>query len=193
MNAHPRIDGRSAAGFTLVEVMIAVSIFIVLIAMAIAAYTSTMRFASEGSTHVNFIDTARAAEQQILKYVQAGGAVGVEAEAIRLYMPDDTIARIKFEDDDGDPQTVADNRLVYDPNESVANNDVEICREVSPIDGEPMFKLVATSPRSVILSFHVGEVPPEDSDGSELLAGQGYQGVEVRVSATPRNQGTIYY
>ena len=56
---------------------------------------------------------------------------------------------------------------------------------ISPIDGEPMFQIASTSPRTALVSFHVGDLPP--AGGGTLLLGGGYQGVEVRAAATPRN------
>ena len=92
---------------------------------------------------------------------------------------------IRFIDEDSDPTTLGDNVLQVDPDISVASNETVLCDFVSAIPGEEMFQIVPSSPRSALVVFHVGERPPNGAP--QLLAGQGYQGIEIRCAATPRN------
>ena len=73
--------------------------------------------------------------------------------------------------------------LVY---QRTGSADVILCRNVTALtDGSPIFSVVATTPQAIRIGFHVGD----DPDGAEgrNTTGYGYQGLEVRFSATPRN------
>lgn len=183
--------GRSRKGFTIVEVVVAAFIMAVLMTVAMGAFTSSLRHGREGTSHIEYIEDARIAEQQIVKYVQMGRAISVASDALTIMMPDLSQARVQYVDGDKDATTLDDNVLEYDPNTAVADDEMELCNGVSAIAGEEMFQLVATSPRTALITFHVGEIP-EAKPEEELMTAEGYQGVEIRLSATPRNLGTVY-
>ena len=177
-------------GFSITELVFAAAIMAIVMTLALGTYSSTMLQGREGTFHVRLIDDARSAEQKLVKYIQRGRAISASASQLLIMMPDNTQARIRFLDQDGDINTLEDNYLEYDPDTSVAGDEELVCDYVSAIPAETMFQLVPTSPRTALISFHVGEVP---AAGDNLLVGSGYQGVEVRMSSTPRNLGTIYY
>ena len=172
-------------GYTLVELMMATAILTAVLSMGIRIYTQTMTHAQEGSTHLSMIGKARSAEQRIVLLVYSARAVGAKTNQLDIVMEDLTQGQLRFIDQDSDPTTLEDNILEVDPDTSVANNEFVLCNFVSPIAGEQMFRVVPSSPRTALVSFHVGERQP--AGGPNLLAGQGYQGMEIRLAATPRN------
>lgn len=179
----------ASAGFTLTELIVSSTVLTAVVAISLGAYTTIIREGREGTLHARYIDGARSTEQNIVKFVQAGKAVSANASALDIMKPDSGYARIQYVDGDGDADTLEDNALEYDPDTGVGGDEVMLCNFVTAIPGEPMFQILATSPRTALCTFHVGEVPKA---GEQLLYGMGYQGVEIRVAATPRNLGSIY-
>jgi len=161
------------------------------LAMALGTYVSTIMHAQEGSFHISVMAKARAAEQQIVKYIQLGRAVSADTDRMILLDRELVEGHIQFVDEDGNVDTVEDNRLVYDPDVDRPGDEVVVCDWVSPIPGEPMFQVTGSSPNAALIAFHVGEVPGGDDD-ADLLTAEGYQGVEVRLAATPRNRQIFY-
>jgi len=172
-------------GYTLMEIMFAMSILTTVVVLSMNLYISIMGHARESSVQVSLIGKARLAEQKIVKFVQGSRAVGAKTNQLEFVMMDLTQGQIRFIDEDSDPTTLEDNILQVDPDVSVASNESVLCDFVSPIPGEEMFQVMPSSPRTALVVFHVGERPP--TGGPQLLAGQGYQGIEIRCAATPRN------
>jgi type II secretory pathway pseudopilin PulG len=175
----------SQAGFTIVEVVMA--FFVLTMAMAIVLSTQiyAMREASGDSLHAQYIDYARAAEQVLVNIIQAQTAIGVSTNGLEAYGMDYARAfTIRFIDEDDDPTTVENNRLVIDPDVSIDGDESVVCEYVSPLETEEMFRVISTSPTSAVIMFHVGELAPENK---KARLGRNYHGVEVRLSATPRN------
>ena len=160
-------------------------IMVTAVAMSIGLYVMTITQAREGSVHLSIIGKARGTEQRIIKFVESARAVGAKSNQLDVVMMDLTQGVIEFIDADGDPATLADNTLELDPDTSVASNETVLCDFVSPVPGEAMFQVLSSSPRTALLTFHVGERPP--AGPSQLRLGQGYQGIEIRCAATPRN------
>lgn len=186
MKTEGKIASFRRMGFTLTELMIATALASLVAAGGYAAFSYAMRYVLAGGYQVQFNTAARMSSQKIIQYVEQGKAVGVTTNGLNIMTVNLKCARISFDRGDGDLSTVQDNRLIYDPDVEVAGNEKTICRYVSPIEGEQMFSIVASCPNAARVCFHVG-------DGTNVLdksfsgTGPGYQGVEVRVSAAPRN------
>lgn len=178
--------GGAVRGFTLPEVLIASSVLVMVATAALAAFMTALKMSVAGGNQVRFTAMGREASQRIARYVEEGKSVGVSGNGLEIVTVNLRPARIYFVDTDGDPETVSDNLLIYDPDLSVSGDEVEICDYVSPIPGESMFSIVPATPDAASVRFHVGDgtnVSHTEFSGT----GQGYQGVQVRVSATPRN------
>lgn len=184
MNAVKRMRRRQ--GFTLTEVMVASSLALIVVGAAYTVFSHASRFTRAGGYQVQFTAMARKASQKITRYVEQGKAVAVSSNALLIMSVDLKAAEVRFQDGDGDPDTVVDNRLIYDSDTGSPGGEVVVCTHVSPLEGEPMFSTIPTSPNAAKLAFHVG-------DGTNVGhtafsgTGQGYQGTAVRFSATPRN------
>ena len=176
----------SRAGFTITEVVLATGVFSMAMSIMMGAHVLTMREVGGDSNHVRYIDEARASEQFIVNMIQAETAIGVTADGLEVYNQDfQQVFTIRFIDEDGDPGTVDDNTLVSDPDPNKKGDEQVICRAVSPLAGAEMFEIIPTSPLSTRISFHIGELPPENRQ--KMQKGKNYHGVEVRITATPRN------
>jgi len=177
---------QNRGGFTLTEILIATAVSSVVVILALVTFSHATRQVRAGCSQVWFTAEGRLTAQKIVRYIEMGKAVGLASNGLNILTIDLETARISFDDGDGDAGTVDSNVLIYDPNTATAGGEVEICSHVSAIDGVPMFSLIPSSPSSAAIAFHLG-------DGSNMLAqaslasGEGYQGVEVRVSGTPRN------
>jgi len=180
---------RGKAGFTISELVMATFVMMAMMALAVGVFTSTMRSGREGSFHLQTIDESRSVEQTIARLIRRGRAVSVSGNSVRIVMADGGEEQIRFIDQDSDPETLDDNILQYDPTVGAGGDEVTLCRQVTALTSEAMFQTVATSPKSALLSFHLGEVP---KPGDALMVGEGYQGVEIRLAATPRNLCTVY-
>jgi hypothetical protein len=183
-----RMPKRGNAGFTLPEVAIASGLLVFVCAGVLAAFLTGLKMSVAGGNQVRFTALGREAAQKISRFVEDGKSVGVTTQGLEIVTVNLMAARIYLDDRDGDPDTVADNFLMYDPDSDplVTGDEREICNYVSPIPGEPMFSLVPATPDAVSVCFHVGD-GTNISHASFSGTGEGYQGVEVRVSATPRN------
>jgi prepilin-type N-terminal cleavage/methylation domain-containing protein len=182
----PRGSAGQRAGFSLTELMIASMIVVMLMGLAISVYTMSLRQAREGILQISLIGKGRATEQKLVKYVQLGRAIGLNSNVLEIVRQDMSVAGIRYIDADNDPLTVEDNVVEYDPNIDVAGDELTVCNQVTPIPGEPMFQLMPTQPVTVMFAMHLGEVAPTNGT-PDLLPGTGYQGMEMRFSATPRN------
>lgn len=173
-------------GFTLTEAMVAAALSSLVIVAVYTALSVSSRMALAGRSQVEFNTTARLVTQKIVRYVEQGRAVGLAGNALDILTVSHQGARISFLDGDGDPGSVVDNMLVYDPDTSVFGDERVLCHYVSPLGTNPIFTIVATSPNSVRLCFHIGD-GTNAADSAFAVTGAGYQGVEVRITATPRN------
>lgn len=178
---------RTKAGFSLVEAMFSMGLFGMVAAMLYGAFIDALLDTRAGTSQARFTAMARASEQQILRYVQKGMAIWVSDNSVIVWSTNNTVGSIYYLDGDGNPGTVEDNKLVYLPSLWAAEGSaLTISTHISRIGDKPFFSLVPTSPDSVGVCYHVGDGLLED-DRSAYKSGAGYQGVEVRFAATPRN------
>ena len=179
---------HSRRGFTLTETMFSVFLFTLVSAGIYVVFIHASFGVKEGTSQANFIAEGRMAEQKILKYIQQGRAIAANAQYIDIFTTNNSLARIYYEDLDNNPYTVEDNSLKYNPDTlNTASRPETICRYVTALEGGEIFKpLVVYSPSAVQIAFHVGD-SWSYQDQDPYKTGQGYQGLEIRFSATPRN------
>ena len=170
--------------FTLVEVMVALTIAMIVGAAAISVVIFAARSAKAGGNQVRYATEARRASNRITRAVENAKAVSAKTNSLELLMTDMTMARIVF-DDGGNPNDLHSNRLLLMPTSST-NNATLLSNFVSAIPGEPMFGLVPTTPRTARIAFRVGD-GTNDQTRAFSSPGAPLQGVEVRISVTPRN------
>jgi len=175
-----------SGGFTLLEAAVALGLLSLVFAAALTALSRMTQRTAVGTSQAYFVQLARIAEQRISARVMEGKAVGIEEDRVTIITTNYTVAEIRYWDEDGRPDTVEDNWILYDRNGDWPGGEELICNYVSAIPGEEMFSLVPACPTAVRFCFHVG-----DGTGQQYNAlggsGPGYQGLEVRFSATPRN------
>jgi prepilin-type N-terminal cleavage/methylation domain-containing protein len=184
---YPTLMGRQ--GFTLAEIVIATALSTLVAAGAFMAFGFAIRNVLAGGYQVQFNYSARIAGEKIAQYIEDGKTVGISSngtglDIITVNMINSRIYYVRG----SNPNTVQSNKLMYVPN--VANSNVGVktlCTYVRPLDdGTPMFSILTMCPNAARVCFHVGD-GTNMQDRSFSGTGPGYQGVEVRMSATPRN------
>ena len=173
------------AGFTLTETIFATCIFAAVSAGIYSVFVQSQLDIRSGTSQASFIAMARLSQQQITELIQEGQAVSIYDNYIDIQTTNNQVARISFVDGDSNPNSADDNVLRYIPNAIGGSEGRDLCRFVMPI-GDAMFQALPTSPMSVMIRYHVGDGMMEE-DRDAHTSGRGYQGVEVRFSATPRN------
>lgn len=176
----------STSGMTLVEIMVGTFVSALVIAGVLAVFSYVALTTRAGVSQIQFTQDGRNASYKITRYIEEGRAASAGSNGISIVMLDLTVARIYFSDGDGDPETVEDNKLEYDPDVLASGGEVTVCSYITPIAGEQMFGMVSADSSAVRMSFHVGD-GTNVMDTSFSRTGIGYQGLEVRLSATPRN------
>ena len=180
MNAHGK------QGYTLVEMMVATIISAMVLIITLSGFLYAARLAKAGGTQVYYTAQSRLAAQKIVRYIEDGKAVGLASNGLFIVTLDLKSAKIYYQDTDGHSETVKDNYLMYDPDVTVSGNEKIICPFVTPIPGISMFGLIPSSPSSASVAFHLGDSPSEKNVSYDEM-GDGFQGIQVRVSGTPRN------
>ncbi len=182
-------------GFSLTEVIFAVFLFALVSAGVYIVFIQTLFDVKKGTSQANFLAMARSAEGQITKIVQGGQSISVFPTYVDVTVDSRLISRISFVDGDGIMGTADDNELRYIPNMNQPQDYQVLCKNVMSLwDGTlqtPMFELLPSSPAAVQFRFHVGDGMTEEDYGL-YKTGQGWQGVEMRFSASPRRQTLIW-
>lgn len=184
-------DQGKRGGFTFSELLIAVVIFGIVTAFVTPCMTVLMRFARGGSQQARFTMEARQSELKLSRFVQTGFKASVFSNRVQITSTTLTVSRISYEDLDGDPSTLSNNVIQFDPNIWEDDDEETICTYVSPIPGEPMFTNLAMAADAIRFRYHIGEATNVKYT-SRFSSSPGFQGIEVRFSATPHNLMTWY-
>lgn len=176
------------SGFTLVEVIIASGLFAILAMISIGAFGGAFRDSKACCSQIGCTAAARIAQQRITRYVEYGRSAAVVSNGVNIYAVSLTnYCRVAYLDMDNNPGTENNNELVYYPDGTSTNNMVVLCYRVSAITTNPIFFIVSTTPSSVGVAFHVGDTNNTSDAAIGSYTGQGYQGIDMRFTATPRN------
>jgi hypothetical protein len=181
------------SGFTLPEAIVASFAFAIFSVGVMASYRTVLIEARGGSSQARFLNMARNAEVTISRCIQSARGVSVPTSTcIQITFADNHCAQISYVDLDNDPGTVTNNIIRYDPDIWTIGGEKTICDCVRPLDdGSQIFTNIPVSPLAIRIGFHVGD----GTNATEALlagTGRGYQGTEVRFSATPRNSQRWY-
>lgn len=172
-------------GFTLVEVSVALSLSLITGIGILSLLLYVGNNTRWGGFQVRYNIAARRATHRIARSVESAKAVGASTNSLNIMMTDLRTARIEFQDGD-DPTNLHNNRLILIPNTANANQYTVLATHVSPIPGESMFGTIPTTPRTARVVFRIGDSAVANARAFSR-SGQDYHGVEVRLSATPRN------
>ncbi len=179
---------QKRAGFTLSEMMVAVTIFSMMAGGILMVVQTAMLQMKGGNFQSELLGLSREAQSKITYYIYRSRIFSIQGNSrLLLYPPGATSPDIlEFDDADGDPATLADNRIIYTPDGGAT---LEICRYVSQVEGPtnklPFFQPINLTPRAVRVALHMGD--NLDLSENTYATGPGYQGVELRFSVTPRN------
>ena len=175
-------------GFTLTEVAVAAALFGIVAMIALPAYVGVFRESKSCGSQVLFTADARIAQQRITKYVALGRSAVVISNGVNIYALDMVkYGRIAYVDLDNNASSEGNNVLAYYPDGNTTLNRVIICTRISRIPNTTMFSIINSTPCSVGFAFHVGDTTNSVNAMDGSYSGFGYQGVDMRFTATPRN------
>ena len=179
---------RNRQGFTLAEVVIASGLFAIVATITVYAFCGAFRDAKGCYSQLNYTSNARIVQQRITKYIENGRSAAVVSNGVNIYAVSLTnYCRIAYVDADNNPATEGNNQLFYYPDGTSTNNAVLLCSQVSLISSNPIFRIITTTPSSVGLTFHVGDIATNVDAQAGSYSGAGYQGIDVRFTVSPRN------
>ena len=192
MRANTQAGRSPRGGFTAAEVLLAVMLFGVVTACVMPFIVWVMRFSRGGSQQAEFTMLARQSETIITRRIEAGRAAEASSNGVDImYAGSATVARLEFVDLDANPLTLSNNVIRFDPNTEITGNEQNVCGYVGAMPGEVMFTNLDLSPRAIRFRYYVGEGTNANYAGT-YSSSPGYQGLEVRFSAAPRNVGNFY-
>jgi prepilin-type N-terminal cleavage/methylation domain-containing protein len=174
----------SRTGFTLVEVMVGMSLTSLVVVAALTLFIQSARQFQDGSEHITFVDEARRAEQQVANIIQNARAASVTAgnsSSLNIVQPNLTNSRLYFQPGDSPEES----QLIFDANINVNGDEDVIATYVSEIANTPMFRIVSGSNNTTLVSFYVGLRPP--TDGATAGVRKSYTGAIIHMAASPRN------
>ena len=180
-------------GFTLAEVMIASGLFSIVATIAVGAFCGAFQDTKGCCSQIDFTANGRTTQQRITKYIENGRSAAVLSNGVNVYAISLTnYCRIAYLDADNNPNTFGNNELVYYPDGTSTNNMLVLCRHVCPITTNDIFRIITTTPSSVGIAFHVGDTTNVSEAAYGSFSGKGYQGINIRFTATPRNMMREY-
>lgn len=175
--------------FTLVECIIAASVMAVLALMVVRVTVLGWSQIQKGQAQLNYQAQARHGTERIMSTVNDGRTVSVDdgGDTLVIYNEDDSLIAFRFVDEDGDPVTTSDNRILHDPDLEFDGDESVVLSHVTKDAEAPVFRIIG---KSVAILYHVGD--PPDVCKADHISGEGYQGLSVRVVAKPRNIGNVW-
>ena len=181
-------------GFTLVEALIAGSLMLLLVLMVSGSLLEALRTTKSGTSQVRFLGEARIAQEKMLKIINDAWILSTINNGSQLLIQTDPTGNnslvqslIWYQDQDNNPSTTANNILWYDPNRVVSGDERVLLKYVAPLGTNAIFTLIngGRGAGTARFRFHVGDSSADY--GKFSSSGMGYQGVDVKFSATPRD------
>jgi prepilin-type N-terminal cleavage/methylation domain-containing protein len=175
-------------GFTLVETLIALSIG----TLAMAVLASQVIFASKVARanlfQLNAGQRSRVIYEHIAGEVRRAHGIAVSPDGLTLTVTrvDGSTCSYSYQDEDGVPATIQDNRLIYDPDTTTDGDEQILSPGLNPGAGGRIFRHTdSTTP--LTLTFRIGDPDADPSNPSNVMTGPGAQGIDVITAVAPRN------
>lgn len=176
-------------GLTLVEMMIAASLGVLIMA-AVAGFSFYMAKLSKSTTsQLKFFHYAKRAIWQMGQTIRYAKRIQVIDGGNRLECVDerDVTSAIYYSDEDGNPLTLSNNRIYW-----IRNVDAEgatpraIASYVSPVAGKPIFAYQDRT-SAVEINFRLGDPTANPHALFQRETGPGPQGLTINTAIGPRN------
>jgi prepilin-type N-terminal cleavage/methylation domain-containing protein len=204
--------GAKRHAFTLLEMMITMSIMVVVISMISLGYLSMLRLEKSNGVLLDFIRDCNKLKQTLRSF--AGSSIrliGQNGRSVRIQHGNGGESLIQYEDDDNDFTTIGDNRLVFirDNINYSSNDEAVIVRYISPANlggggemtdgegntGDPIFSRQSgewddadnNNFSALVVEFVLGDNDPSPGASCHAFTGPGYQSYTFRMRMTPRN------
>jgi len=140
-------------GFTLVELMVTMSIMLVIFGVVTSTYLITQRLWKGGFTQIALQSTARVALDKIARNLRSATAAAVldSGDKIR-FVTDPNRTYDNAADDITCEYYVSGTNIMYDPNTAISGNESVLLRNVSKESATPFFQ---TSNNLAVITFKV--------------------------------------
>ena len=176
MQSVQRIRNR---GFTLVEIMISMGILGVVMAGLMNVWMIVGFQTRAGNAQLEYTALARRVQHRLMDMVQhAKYAEAIDDDTLHLYDTENRRTTVRYTEAE-DLESCLVTVTAWD------GTSYDLCHSVTELDDEPIFEMLDTIPRAVMVRLRVGD----DLNGDErrYRTGPGHQGVDIRFSAQPRN------
>lgn len=128
-------------GFTFVEILVALPIFLLVVSMILVTYIVMQKFFTGGVVQAAYQSLARSSLERVAKNVRLATATTVNSAGDTLTLTLDPNRTYSEATDDVTAQyTVSGNMITYDPNTSVSGDSVTLVENVQQQTGIPYFQ-----------------------------------------------------
>jgi len=178
--------GARRAAFTLVEVVIAATIMTLTVSVAVGVFSYALRIAKAQRTNLLMAEDSLNL-QRILKekVTSAQKFVIDQGRTLHIIQPDGGESVLQYIDADDNPETLVNNRLVWDPDSTTEGDETTLIRNISPMDDFPVFDQPPGN-AALRVRLRLGD-RSVNSASEDAVSGYGYQTFVVDSSFTPRN------
>lgn len=176
----------SAIGLTVAVGTMSLTIFSSKMARSITIQQRSAQFARSATEGINAAVRQSSVPLRVLDD-QNNPAIG--GNTVELAWPGEMLGQrtIRLVSDDTDLQTPWDNRLVYDPDTTVADNDIVLANWVTPKPNQSLFTYQGQA-SGLIVQLRIGDSLAANMTAiNDARSGPGLQGADVNIAVAPRN------
>lgn len=185
--------------FTLTELMIASAIGLMAGVGLMSLTVFSARMARSITVQQRAVQFARSATEGInaavrpsstpLRVLDDSNNAAISGNTVELAWPGEDLGRrtIRLVSDDDDLQTPWDNRLVYDPDTTVAGDEIVLAQWVTPKPNTNLFTYQGLA-SGLIVQLRIGDSLAAGMTAlNDAHSGPGLQGADVNITVSPRN------
>jgi len=185
----PIRSSPSQRGMTLMEIMLVCVLGVILTTAVIMFGTFMAKVNKSSFSQLKFSLNSKRTIENIAKVIRYAKSIQVTESGNRLLCTDDgnITSAIYYRDEDGNPNTLSNNRLRYISNIAASDARAEVIgRYISPFPGKPIFAYLDRT-SAVEINFRVGDPSGLPEAVYHVETGPGPQGLDVRTAFGPRN------
>jgi hypothetical protein len=147
---------------TLVELAIASGLMLTIIVAIMALFIAIMRQERSNVRSLQMAYNSAQLHRELRRVASIGASISTTADAVRFEnLGTGTISELRYEDLDNNPDTIGDNRIVFDPDVDADGDERLLIRFVSPlvVNGvqQPIFRRMPGTPSPLVVEFRVGD------------------------------------
>ncbi|MBX3727852.1 MAG: type II secretion system protein [Candidatus Sumerlaeia bacterium] len=157
-----RLFRRTRRGMTLVELAIASGLMLMIIVAVMALFIAFMRQERSNVRALQMSYNSAQLHRELRRVASIGAAISTSADSVRFEnLGTGTISELRYEDLDNNPNTIGDNRILFDPDVDTDGDERVVIRFVSPlvVNGvqQPIFRRMPGTPSPLAVEFRIGD------------------------------------